>query len=68
MRVLKNDEEDRTVKLFAETEGKKINVCHWINCNMICDKCLVFEHKEESLKRFPDGVTYDEAVEFLEGK
>ena len=64
MRVLKNDEEDRTVKLFAETEGRR-DLCEWI---IQVNFCFSNDIVEESEKQFPDGLTYDEAFEFLRGK
>ena len=67
MRILKHNQENRTVKLQEETEGRRF-ICNWVQCASTCLECPVNEYVDESKKRFPDGLTYDEAYQFLEDK
>ncbi len=68
MRVLKHDKDDRTVRLCKEDESTR-NLCNWVKCcGVNCFDCNVKEYIEESERRFPNGLTYDEAFEFLDGK
>lgn len=69
MRVLKDGEVDRTVRLIKEDDSIQ-SLCYWIDGEICgdCDDCIILEYIEESKKRFPDGMTYDEAFEFLESK
>lgn len=63
MRILEHGEIDRVVRLLSETEGRK-RLVDWIASGRL----LVREYIEESKKRFPDGMTYDEAKQFLRDK
>jgi len=68
MRVLKEDELDRVVRMCEETEGVR-PLCGWVPCvGRECEGCLIDEYYNEAEKRFPDGMTYDEAFQFLEDK
>jgi hypothetical protein len=70
MRVLEAGEKDRTVRMVKEHDGKE-SLCGWvesIHCEYFCEACLINEYTEESKKCFPDGMTYQEAKDYLEGK
>ena len=70
MKVLKHDEDYRIVRMRQETE-EKAELCDWINCCHIpcdCSGCHVEEYIVEFAKKYPNGATYDETVEFLEAK
>jgi hypothetical protein len=65
--VLKHGEVDRTVRMEKEAEGKRL-ICDWTKCASSCSQCVINEYVEEFVEKFDVASTYDEAVEFLEGK
>lgn len=69
MKVLKKDEIDRVVRLMPEEDGKKNDICDWVDCrHTTCRECIVDEYVTESKRVYRDGLTYDEAFQFLEDK
>lgn len=64
MKVLKHNESLEVVRLWKESEGLR-SLEGWIGYSSFDMGDTIFE---ESEIKFPDGLTYDEAFSFLEGK
>jgi len=64
MRILKHGEIDNTIILTEDTEDRK-DIIDWV---LWPHRYKVVEYIEEANKCFPDGLTYDEAFEYLGGK